>query len=71
MCMGSSPNIPAPPSPAAPPPPPQMADTSVQNAGIDLRDRAIAAAGPGSTILTGPMGLTQAPQTTDKTLLGS
>ena len=72
MCMGSSPSVPPPPPPPpAPPPPPQLADRDVQNAGIDQRNRALAAAGPGSTILTGPLGLTQPAQTTYKTLLGS
>ena len=72
MCIGSAPSIPAAsPPPSAPPPSPQLPDAGVQQAGSDQRSRAVAALGPGSTVLTGPMGLTQAPQTTAKTLLGS
>jgi len=72
MCMGSSPSVPAAPAvPPAPAPAPQLPDQAVQRAGIDQRARAIAAAGPGSTILTGPLGLTQSAPTTNKTLLGS
>ena len=72
MCIGSAPSIPdAPTPPPAPPPTPQLPDAGVQQAGTDQRNRAIAALGPGSTILTGPQGLAQPAQTTAKTLLGS
>ncbi len=76
MCMGSAPSISAPATPPAPAPAPQLPDAAVQQAGTDQRARAIAALGPGDTILTGPMGLEQPPSTTaqgsmGKTLLGS
>ncbi len=72
MCIGSAPSMPAAPAPPpAPAPAPELPDSGVQAAGTDQRDRAIAALGPGSTILTSPEGLSQPADTTAKTLLGS
>ena len=74
MCMGSAPSIPAPPPPPPPPPVPALPETPDNGASgmsTDPRSRAIAAYGAGGTIATGPQGLTTAPQTTDKALLGS
>jgi hypothetical protein len=75
MCIGSfhsSSSMPsAPPPPPAPIPAPQLPDQGVQQAGSDQRKRAMAAMGPAGTIQTTPAGLTDAPQTTAKTLLGS
>lgn len=70
MCMGSAPSISPPAAPPAPAPAPQLPDSAVQQAGSDERARAIAAMGPGDTILTGPMGLEQAPSTTAEGLGG-
>jgi len=72
MCIGSAPSIAAPPPPPpAPPPSPQLPDKAVQQAGNDQRARALAAAGPISTINTSPEGLTTPPDTAYKTLLGA
>ncbi|MBF0164462.1 MAG: hypothetical protein HQM01_08215 [Magnetococcales bacterium] len=56
----------------APPPPavPQLPDSNVQGAGANKRRSAAAAAGLGSTILTSPLGLSDAAKTTHKSLLG-
>ena len=62
--------------PAAPPPPaipavPELPDQGASGMATDPRNLAIAAAGAGVTDVTGPQGLTTAPQTTAKSLLGS
>lgn len=61
-----------PPLPAPPPPPPTAspADPAVSQAASDAMNRAKAAAGYGSTILTSPQGVAQPASTTFKTLLG-
>jgi hypothetical protein len=58
--------------PNAPPPPPKLPDSGVQQAGDEMRARAAAAGGIGSTIFTSPQG-TKTPANTSglKTLLGS
>jgi hypothetical protein len=63
--------MPAPaPPPPAPPPPPQTPDEAAKAAGDAQKKVAQNAAGPGSTILTGPQGLTTPATTNQKTLLG-
>jgi hypothetical protein len=61
-----------PPLPAPPPPPPiaSPADPVVSQAATDAMNRAKAAAGYGSTILTSPQGVTAPASTAFKTLLG-
>ena len=71
MCMGGSPKMPA--TPAAPPPPPPVKATpdKEQKAGRarDLEtQRAALSKGRESTILTGPLGLTEAAKVKKQTL---
>lgn len=58
--------------PNAPPPPPKLPDAGVLQAGDEMRARAAAAGGMGSTILTSPSGVTAPANTSGlKSLLGS
>ena len=71
MCMFSSPSPPpAPPPPPPPPEPPKETDERVRKSRLDERRRAMLAGGRQSTILTGPGGLSDPPDTAEKTLLG-
>jgi hypothetical protein len=66
------PKIPAAPAVPPPPPlPPTISTSQVQAAGASYRNNAAAAAGLGSTILTGPMGADQGTSYAPKTLTGS
>lgn len=58
--------------PDAPPPPPKLPDSGILQAGDEMRARAAAAGGIGSTIFTSPTGV-RAPANTSglKTQLGS
>jgi hypothetical protein len=56
--------------PAPPAPPPTPSDPAVSKAATDAMNRARAAAGYGSTILSSPQGVTGPASTTLKTLLG-
>ena len=69
MCFGA-PSMSTPPSPSIPPVP-ELPDNGASSISTDPRNLAIAAMGDNGTILTGPQGLTAAPQTTAKSLLGS
>lgn len=58
--------------PDAPPPPPKLPDSGVLQAGDEMRARAAAAGGIGSTILTSPQGDTSRANTSGlKTQLGA
>ena len=66
---GGAPSIPAPP---APPPPPPTRDDPQVNADADAeRRRRLAAKGANSTIGTSPLGVEEAANTGQKTLLGA
>jgi hypothetical protein len=65
------PKPPTPPKPDAPIDAPTEVDPGVTQAREDERKRRAAAAGAGSTILTGASGLNTAAQTGQKTLLGA
>jgi len=54
-----------------PPDPPQMADDAVSDAANNVRAKAAAVQGYGSTILTGGQGLSTPASTTQKSLLGA
>lgn len=55
-------HAPSPPDiPAPPPPPPMLQSPQGEAAALDVRRRALGAKGYGSTIVTGPMGDTTAP----------
>ena len=60
----------APPLPAAPPPPPNPVDKAGEDAAMQTKNRLAAQSGVGGTLLTGGQGVTAAPMTTAKTLLG-
>ena len=63
---------PSPPElPKAPDAPPAAQDAGVDAAREDEKRRRLAASGQGSTILTGPNGVTSAASTGAKTLLGA
>lgn len=66
---GRSTPPPPPNSPAVPPPPPMLQQPQGEDAAQDVRRRAMAAQGYGSTIVTGPMGLADSPQLS-KPMLG-
>ena len=71
MCGGGSPS--APPPPAALPEAPRTPapSTGVKDTDKDKKRRAAAGAQEGSTILTGPRGITETGITAQKTLLGA
>ena len=69
MCFASAPSVP--PVPPPPSDPPTDVDPGVKSARDQVRRKARAAQGYGSTILTGPLGdLSQASTTSGKALLG-
>ena len=70
MCF-SAPSVPAAPPPPAIPPVPELPDQGVSAASTEPKNLAIAAMSNNGTVLTGPQGLTAAPQTSAKNLLGS
>lgn len=59
-----------PPLPAAPPPPPTPLDKPAEDAARRTQARLAASSGFGGTLLTGGQGVTAAPMTGNKTLLG-
>jgi hypothetical protein len=63
------PSVPAVPPP--PPLPPTISTAQVQAAGKSYRNTAAAAAGLGSTVLTGPLGVDQSTNYPGKNLTGS
>jgi hypothetical protein len=73
MCMGSKPKTAE--LPPAPPPPEQVTESNNAADVKKAQDKAAAQAklakGTSSTVLTGPMGDTSAPELKKKTLLGS
>lgn len=74
MCIGSTPSVPAPPTPppaAAEPKPTTPVDPNVKRRREDIRQEAALAEGRGSTILTSPLGLTTKASTAPKQLLGA
>jgi hypothetical protein len=69
--MGS-PKVPTAPAVPTPPPlPPSISSSQVQAAGTSQRSTAAAAAGLGSTVLSGPSGADQTVKYPGKTLTGS
>lgn len=60
----------APPLPALPPPPPTPVDKAAEDAATATKARLSASSGAGGTMVTGGQGVTAAPMTTFKTLLG-
>lgn len=66
----AAPYVPPLPAPPPPPPTPTPADPAVSQAASDAMNRAKAAAGYASTILTSPQGVTAPASTASKTLLG-
>jgi hypothetical protein len=70
--FSSAPSIPPPPRTLPPPPPPPTpVDETIRLIRENVRRRANAAAGRGSTVATSPQGLLDEAETTKKTLLGS
>lgn len=71
MCIGGAPSVAAPPPPPPPPPAPStIANPAIQGQSAAQAQQARAAGGVASTMLTGPMGLSQQGTAAPKTLLG-
>jgi hypothetical protein len=68
--MGGVPSIPSPPPAPPAPSPPKKSDWEIEEEKRKRQRLAAGARGYGATILTGGMGLQEAPPVKSKTLLG-